>query len=314
MEDSFNSKEENSFGGEDLIIQPLENSIIPDAQAKRKASNNTNEIPLRPSELRESTVIQPQCDSSIRYTTVDDKFCFRPSVDSSQPNQINQSLQAKFDLKVILVGDISVGKTSVLGRFIDNKFSTEYKCTVGSDTKVKNVKIDQNNFAKISIWDTAGEEKFRAVTKNYFKDAQGALIVFDLTNKETFIKLSEWIEFVNDASPADVVITLVGNKSDLDSQRKVSFEEGVEYSKILKCDYYEVSAKNGSNISLIFEKMINKMIAIQIEKEKKEREEIAKMPKDKSISGATSTISNRKVRIANIPGRKSIRNKKKGCC
>ena len=66
MEDSFNSKEENSFGGEDLIIQPLENSIIPDAQAKRKASNNTNEIPLRPSELRESTVIQPQCDSSIR--------------------------------------------------------------------------------------------------------------------------------------------------------------------------------------------------------------------------------------------------------
>ena len=87
-----------------------------------------------------------------------------------------------------------------------------------------------------------------------------------------------------------------------------------EYSKILGCDYYEVSAKNGSNISLIFEKMINKMIAIQIEKEKKEREEIAKMPKDKSISGATSTISNRKVRIANIPGRKSIRNKKKGCC
>ena len=314
MEDSFNSKEENSFGGEDLIIQPLENSIIPDAQAKRKASNNTNEIPLRPSELRESTVIQPHCDSSIRYTTVDDKFCFRPSVDSSQPNQINQSLQAKFDLKVILVGDISVGKTSVLGRFIDNKFSTEYKCTVGSDTKVKNVQIDQNNFAKISIWDTAGEEKFRAVTKNYFKDAQGALIVFDLTNKETFIKLSEWIEFVNDASPADVVITLVGNKSDLDSQRKVSFEEGVEYSKILKCDYYEVSAKNGSNISLIFEKMINKMIAIQIEKEKKEREEIAMMPKDKSISAATSTISNRKVRISNIPGRKSIRNKKKGCC
>ena len=313
MEDSFNSKEEDSFGGEDLIIQPLDNPIITDAQAKRKASHNSNEIPLRPSELRESNVIQPHCDSSIRYTTIDDKFCFRPS-DSPQPNQINQSIQAKFDLKVILVGDISVGKTSVLGRFIDNKFSTEYKCTVGSDTKVKYVQIDQNNFAKVSIWDTAGEEKFRAVTKNYFKDAQGALIVFDLTNKETFIKLSEWIEFVNDSSPADVVITLVGNKSDLDSQRKVSFEEGVEYSKILKCDYYEVSAKNGSNISLIFEKMINKMIAIQIEKEKKEREELAKMPKDKSISAATSTISSRKVHISNIPGRKSIRNKKKGCC
>ena len=313
MEDSFNSKEEDSFGGEDLIIQPLDNPITTDAQAKRKASHNSNEIPLRPSELRESNVIQPHCDSSIRYTTIDDKFCFRPS-DSPQPNQINQSIQAKFDLKVILVGDISVGKTSVLGRFIDNKFSTEYKCTVGSDTKVKYVQIDQNNFAKVSIWDTAGEEKFRAVTKNYFKDAQGALIVFDLTNKETFIKLSEWIEFVNDSSPADVVITLVGNKSDLDNQRKVSFEEGVEYSKILKCDYYEVSAKNGSNISLIFEKMINKMIAIQIEKEKKEREELAKMPKDKSISAATSTISSRKVRISNIPGKKSIRNKKKGCC
>ena len=313
MEDSFNSKEEDSFGGEDLIIQPSDSQILAEAQAKRKESHNSNEAPLRPSELRESTLIQSRGDS-VRYTTIDDKFGFRPSVDNNQSNQTNQSIQAKFDLKVILVGDISVGKTSVLGRFIDNKFSTEYKCTVGSDTKVKTVQIDQNNFAKISIWDTAGEEKFRAVTKNYFKDAQGALIVFDLTNKETFIKLSEWIEFVNESSPADVVITLVGNKSDLDNQRKVSFEEGLEYSKILKCDYYEVSAKNGNNISLIFEKMINKMISVQIEKEKKEQEELAKMPKDKSISGATSTISNRKMRISNIPGRKSIRNKKGGCC
>ena len=100
----------------------------------------------------------------------------------------------------------------------------------------------------------------------------------------------------------------------MDKQRKVSFEEGVEYSKILECDYYEVSAKNGSNISLIFEKMINKMISNQIEKEKKELEELAKMPKDKSMIGTTSTISGRKMKISNIPGRKSIRNKKGGCC
>ena len=313
MENSFDSKEDASFGGEDLIIQPSDSQIMAEEQAKRKASHNSNDIPLRPSELRDSTAIQPS-NESVRYTTTDDKFGLRQGGDTSQITQTNQSIQAKFDLKVILVGDISVGKTSVLGRFIDNKFSTEYKCTVGSDTKVKYVQIDQNNFAKISIWDTAGEEKFRAVTKNYFKDAQGALIVFDLTNKETFIKLSEWIEFVNESSPADVVITLVGNKSDLDKQRKVSFEEGVEYSKILECDYTEVSAKNGNNISLIFEKMINKMISNQIEKEKKELEELAKMPKDKSMIGTTSTISGRKMKISNIPGRKSIRNKKGGCC
>lgn len=311
MEKSFDSKEDASFGGEDLIIQPSDSQLMAEEQAKRKASHNSNDIPLRPSELRESTVMQPSIDS-VRYTTTDDKFGLRE--DTSQIAQTNQSIQAKFDLKVILVGDISVGKTSVLGRYIDNKFSTEYKCTVGSDTKVKTVQIDQNNFAKIRIWDTAGEEKYRSVTKNYFKDAQGALIVFDLTNKETFIKVSEWIEFVNESSPADVVITLVGNKSDLDDKRKVSFEEGVEYAKILGCDYYEVSAKNGSNISLIFEKMINKMISIQIEKEKKELEELAKMSKDKSISGTTSTISSRKMRISNIPGRKSIRKKKGGCC
>lgn len=321
--DSFDENQENSDISDELKIQPSESQLEAEKAQAHSKNHQPAEVPLRPSELLRDTSFRPSTTTNnMRYTTIDDdKFG-----DANEPNTSNiednlKSLTIKYDLKVILIGDISVGKTSVLGRFIDNKFDQEYKCTVGSDTKFKTLQLDLTSAAKLAIWDTAGEEKFRAVTRNYFKDAQGAVIVFDLTNYDSFTKLNDWIEFVNDSSPKDVVIAIVGNKADLSDQRKVTSKEALEFAKNLHSDYYEVSAKTGSNVALIFEELANKMAMRALERQKKEEEEERKINEIRrknnqseifSQKSNTQSIRGSKL-IGGVKGRNSIQ-KKKHCC
>ena len=167
-------------------------------------------------------------------------------IDKSSINFIN--------LKIILVGDVSVGKTSIVGRYINNSFSDDYKCTISAEQNTKIIKEDDKNSIKLNIWDTAGQEKFRAITRQYYRDCQGAVIVFDITNRKSFNTLDVWINEIKEYGNKETVIIILGNKSDLEEEREITMND-IQNKLNDEYLYFEVSAKNGNNISMAFDKM-----------------------------------------------------------
>ena len=157
------------------------------------------------------------------------------------------------DFNVIMLGDSNVGKTSILKKFIDNSFSDQSACTVNVEFKTKNLKIDNNLYARLALYDTAGQEKFRSLTRQYYNRAHGIVLVYDLTNEISFNKLNSWVKEIND-NAGNVEAILVGNKSDL-NDRKISKLKAKNYAKDKNFKYIEVSAKEGTNILLLFEEL-----------------------------------------------------------
>ena len=268
-------------------------------QTGSKQGYNPNEIQLNPNyeaPLGESLFKSrlTNANNDFRYTIIDQPLYRATIKTSNQPNeeeanqkqqdkptgtnkqitsQLKQmkqnednSVRFKFRFKIILVGDIAVGKTSFIGRYISNSFSNEYKSTVGAESRRKVIQYDNNTKVELMIWDTAGEERYRAMTKNYFKDAHGAIVVFDLTNSESFEKLSHWTDFIKDCSPSNVVINLVGNKCDQIDERLVSNEEAQAFAIKNNISYFEASASDGSNVSIVFEDLTDKMVSANKEK------------------------------------------------
>ena len=192
-------------------------------------------------------------------------------------NNINQSDSLSFEdnmkktiyqYKVILLGSVCVGKTSLLTRYIVNEYKDEYKCTIKTDFKTKLVNVNNLVQARLIIWDTCGDEKFKAITRQYYKDAQGIILVYDVTNLDSFNNINNWYKEVKDNSPKDAVVILVANKTDLVKERKVSVEEGTELAEKLRLDYIEISAKTGDNVYLLFERLSQSMME-QIENKSK---------------------------------------------
>ena len=192
-------------------------------------------------------------------------------------NNINNNNKQTFNFKIIVLGDIAVGKTSVIARYITNTFSEDYKSSISCEYKEKKIDIDGENIANLQIWDTCGEEKFMSVTKQYYNDAHGAIVVYDLTEKKTFERLESWIENLKNNAPAKIVIMIAGNKLDL-SDKKVNLENELKpYKEKYEC--YEISAKSGANISLVFENLTHKIIEKLNEKGEEET-----IPKRESIA------------------------------
>lgn len=157
-------------------------------------------------------------------------------------------------LKFNLVGDSSVGKTSLLGRYIGKEFESNYEPSIGMDFTSKNIEINGKTI-KLAIWDTAGQESFKSLTKTYLRDSNGVILAFDLTKHDTFENIPGWVEIIDTVAPKDTDIILVGCKSDLKDERSVS---DAEINKIVRnrfIGYYESSAKKGLNINIIFEQL-----------------------------------------------------------
>ena len=174
------------------------------------------------------------------------------------------------EFKVILLGSVSVGKTSIADRFINNYFKNNYKCTIQAEQRAKIINEDSNTIIKLNIWDTTGQEKFRSLTRQFYHDSDGAIIVFDLTNKTSFEQLRDWIEDLKSYGPGDTEIIIIGNKSDLVNGRVIPQEEIISFVKD-DYSYFEVSAKNGNNISLAFDKIKELMMENKKRKDKKEK-------------------------------------------
>ena len=165
--------------------------------------------------------------------------------------------------KYIIIGDAAVGKSNLLLRYAHGQFKPEYQLTIGVEFGAKNIQI-KNKIYRIQIWDTAGQENFRSITRAYYKNSVCALVVYDITNRDSFNNVSTWIEDCKNQSPKTIFMVLVGNKSDLQDKRQVNFEEGQELAERFQMLFFETSAKDGNNVEEIFLKSADE-IAKKIE-------------------------------------------------
>ena len=154
--------------------------------------------------------------------------------------------------KIILVGDSGVGKSSMLTRFVDEAYCNVFMSTIGVDFKIKTLNID-NKICKIQVWDTAGQEKYKSITNVYYRGAQACIIVYDVTDRMSFQNVYNWIQDLETHAADDIYMLLVGNKSDLSSQRAVTELEGYQFANNMNILFTETSANNNININVAFE-------------------------------------------------------------
>ena len=153
--------------------------------------------------------------------------------------------------KYIIIGDAAVGKSNLLLRYTHGQFKPEYQLTIGVEFGAKNIPINNKTY-RIQIWDTAGQENFRSITRAYYKNSACALVVYDISNRESFDNINTWIEDCKSQSPQTIFMVLVGNKNDLEDKRAVTIEEGKELAEKNKMMFFETSAKTGTNVDEIF--------------------------------------------------------------
>jgi Ras-related protein Rab-8A len=166
---------------------------------------------------------------------------------------MSRGKQPKYDhlLKLLLIGDSGVGKSNILLRYSDDSFTSSFITTIGIDFKIKNMTIADSK-VKLQIWDTAGQERFRTITTAYYRGAMGILVVYDVTNEETFENVHNWLRQIDQNAGPNVVRVLVGNKCDSEDERQVSTQRGQELAAKFGIDFFETSAKLNVNISEVF--------------------------------------------------------------
>ena len=156
--------------------------------------------------------------------------------------------------KILTIGESGVGKTCVLRRFVENKFLKNHLATIGIDFKTKTLNIN-NQEIKLKIWDTAGQERFRNITTQYYKGADGIVLVYDVTDEASYEKIRDWMEqILSNTQQEEIGLVLLGNKCDMDP-RTVTEEMGKKMAEELKINYFETSALNGQGIKEAFEQL-----------------------------------------------------------
>ena len=164
--------------------------------------------------------------------------------------------------KILILGDSSVGKTCFLTRYADNTFQELHMSTIGIDYKLKNIQMENGRTVKLQIWDTAGQDRFRSITKNYYKGANGIIVIYSVTDKKTFNNVKNWVNQIKSEVDERVTIILVANKIDDEENREVSKEEGEEIASKLGLSFFECSAKSGVNINYTFNELVKTIVEI----------------------------------------------------
>ena len=165
----------------------------------------------------------------------------------------------EFIIKILIIGDSTVGKTNFVYKFSEDKFSENYFASTGIELKTTSIQIDGKSI-KIQLWDTAGQEKYRAMTKNLYLKSQAIIILFDITNETSFINLKNWMSQIKESCGEDIPILLVGNKTDLEDNRVINKERAMEYANNENIEYIEVSSKTGENINKALTSLLQKIL------------------------------------------------------
>ena len=198
--------------------------------------------------------------------------------------------------KILLLGDSSVGKTCFLLRYSDDTFTENHISTIGLDYRFKLVNLENDKKVKLQIWDTAGQDRFRAITKNYYKGAHGIILIYDVTNITTFNNIKSWVSQIRENTTEKIKIALVGNKIDEEDLRKISFDEGQKLATEYDLKFFESSAKKNLRVSEVFNYITEEINNQNIKKEIE--------------NGDKYKLKTKAVIITNEKGK----TKKPGCC
>lgn len=166
-------------------------------------------------------------------------------------------------LKIILIGDSGVGKTNLLSQFISKQFSDDTKTTIGVEFATKSLTID-GKVVKAQIWDTAGQERYRSITSAYYKGANGAMILYDITSSVSFASVNRWLQELRDSTDPNIAIMLIGNKNDQEELRSVRLDEGKNLAEGKNMMFLETSAKAASNVDEAFMELIKSIVECYI--------------------------------------------------
>ncbi|KAI7897715.1 ras-related protein rab-6A-like protein [Cokeromyces recurvatus] len=178
--------------------------------------------------------------------------------------------------KLVFLGEQSVGKTSLITRFMYDTFDNTYQATIGIDFLSKTMYLDDRTI-RLQLWDTAGQERFRSLIPSYIRDSSVCVVVYDITNKNSFLNTSKWIDDVRAERGHDVIIVLVGNKTDLNDKRQVTVEEGEKKAKEYNVMFIETSAKAGYNVKALFRKIGHALPGMDGQSEDGQRDQLTKV-------------------------------------
>lgn len=192
----------------------------------------------------------------ILYNMTDKKSDKSDKSDKMRVQEIDRKYTVKYDylMKVVLVGDINTGKTSIMHRYETGKFYDTLDATVGIDFTIKSVKLD-DKIVKLQIWDTAGHENYRTITTSYYRNAMSIIVVYDVSDFNTFENISYWLKEIDKHAPQHTIIVLVGNKCD-SNKRIITTEMGKKMAEYYGIDFFETSSKEGTNINELFAHII----------------------------------------------------------
>ncbi|OCT90451.1 ras-related protein Rab-3D [Xenopus laevis] len=176
--------------------------------------------------------------------------------DTRQPQKDAADQSFDYMFKLLIIGNSSVGKTSFLFRYADDSFTSAFVSTVGIDFKVKTVYRNEKR-VKLQIWDTAGQERYRTITTAYYRGAMGFLLMYDISNLESFNAVQDWATQIKTYSWDNAQVLLVGNKCDLEDDRVIAAEDGRKLAEELGFEFFEASAKDNINVKQVFERLVD---------------------------------------------------------
>ncbi|KAG2175669.1 hypothetical protein INT43_001316 [Umbelopsis isabellina] len=182
-------------------------------------------------------------------------------LDPLPPSEMSRDDEYDYLFKVVLIGDSGVGKTNLLSRFTRNEFNLESKSTIGVEFATRSIQVDSKTI-KAQIWDTAGQERYRAITSAYYRGAVGALLVYDIAKHSTYENVTRWLKELRDHADSNIVIMLVGNKSDLRHLRAVPTDEAKQFAADNGLSFIETSALDSSNVELSFQRILTEIYRI----------------------------------------------------
>jgi Ras-related protein Rab-11A len=192
--------------------------------------------------------------------------------------------------KVVLIGDSGVGKSNLLSRFTRNEFNLDSKSTIGVEFATRSINVDGKT-VKAQIWDTAGQERYRAITSAYYRGAVGALLVYDIAKHATYVNVTRWLKELRDHADSNIVIMLVGNKSDLKHLRAVPTEEAKAFSTENGLSFIETSALDASNVESAFQNILTEIYRIVSNKALESSQDVIKPSGGESIT-VTPSLDN----------------------
>ncbi|XP_072969578.1 ras-related protein RGP1-like [Typha angustifolia] len=214
--------------------------------------------------------------------------------------EFNQKIDHVY--KVVLIGDSAVGKSQLLARFARNEFSLDSKATIGVEFQTKTLTIDHKTI-KAQIWDTAGQERYRAVTSAYYRGALGAMLVYDITKRQSFDHVARWLEELRGHADKNLIIMLIGNKSDLGTLRAIPTEDAKEFAQQENLFFMETSALEATNVETAFLTVLSEIYRITSKK--------SLVANNEQESGGGSLLKGTEIAV---PGQEPAGGSKSMCC